>query len=272
MSKSQPTDNEVFEGIIAAAIEAGKVVHDIYRGQIDVSHKADASPVTNADHAAEAVILARLGEVAPHIPIIAEEEVAAGRVPTVGTEFFLVDPLDGTKEFIQKRGDFTVNIALIRNRLPVLGVVYAPAKSSLFAGNVTAKNAFRSDVNSDSSEPTPRRAIKVRPVPLNGVTAVSSRSHSTPETDAYLALCNVIDRVSVGSSLKFCLVAAAEADLYPRLGTTMEWDTAAGHAVLLAAGGSVWAPGGVPLLYGKADFRNSHFIASGKLIPPPLAT
>lgn len=271
MSKSQDSEF-LFEAIIAAAVEAGKVVHDIYRGQIDVSHKGDASPVTNADHAAEAIILKRLGEVAPHIPIIAEEEVAAGRVPAVGTEFFLVDPLDGTKEFIQKRGDFTVNIALIRNRQPVLGVVYAPAKSSLFAGNVTAKNAFRSDVNTDSSEATTRRAMKVRPVPQNGVTAVSSRSHSTPETDAYLALCNVSDRVSVGSSLKFCLVAAAEADLYPRLGTTMEWDTAAGHAVLLASGGSVWAPGGGPLLYGKPDFRNSHFIASGSLIPPPLAT
>src|SRR5260370_31503437 len=119
MSKSQPTDNEVFEGIIAAAIEAGKVVHDIYRGQIDVSHKGDASPVTNADHAAEAIILKRLGEVAPHIPIIAEEEVAAGRVPAVGTEFFLVDPLHGTKEFIQKPRAFTVNISPIRNQQPV---------------------------------------------------------------------------------------------------------------------------------------------------------
>jgi 3'(2'), 5'-bisphosphate nucleotidase len=114
MSQSQTPDNDIFEAIIAAAIEAGKVVHDIYRGQIDVQHKADTSPVTNADHAAEAIILKRLGEVAPHIPIIAEEEAAAGRVPTVGREFFLVDPLDGTKEFIQKRGDFTVNIALIR--------------------------------------------------------------------------------------------------------------------------------------------------------------
>src|SRR2546423_13315897 len=137
MSQSKPTDNDIFEAIVAVAVAAGKVVHDIYRGQIDVQHKADTSPVTNADHAAEAIILKRLSEVAPHIPIIAEEEVASCRVPKVGTEFFLVDPLDGTKEFIQKRGDFTVNIALIRDRTPVLGVVYAPAKSSLFAGNVT---------------------------------------------------------------------------------------------------------------------------------------
>src|SRR6202022_898755 len=157
MSKSQPTDNDIFEAIIAAPVWAGKVVHDIYRGEIDVSHKDDASPVSNADHAAEAIILKRLAEVAPHIPIIAEEEVAAGRVPAVGTEFFLVDPLDGTKEFIQKRGDFTVNIAPTPHRQPVLGVVYAPAKSSLFAGNVTAKNAFRSDVNTDISEAMPRR-------------------------------------------------------------------------------------------------------------------
>ena len=271
MSSSRPTDSQLFEAIVATAIEAGRVVHNIYRGGFDVSHKADESPVTSADHAAEAIILQKLREVAPHIPIIAEEEVAAGRVPTVGNEFFLVDPLDGTKEFIQKRGDFTVNIALIRDRAPVLGVVYAPAKSMLFAGNAGAQSAFRSDEDTDGSSAAPRRAIKVRQVPKSGVTAVSSRSHSTPETDAYLAQFNVSDRVSIGSSLKFCLVAAGEADLYPRLGPTMEWDTAAGHAVLLAAGGSVWAPGGTPLVYGKSGFRNTFFIASGALTPPPLA-
>ena len=263
-------DNQLFEAIVAAAIEAGRVVHNIYREGFDVQRKADESPVTNADHASEAIILKRLAESAPQIPVIAEEEVAAGRVPSVGTEFFLVDPLDGTKEFIQKRGDFTVNIALIRDRTPVLGVVYAPAKSSLFAGNVIAKSAFRSDEDTDTAEHAPRRPIKVRAVPDSGVIAVSSRSHSTPETDAYLAKCKVADRVSVGSSLKFCLVASGEADLYPRLGLTMEWDTAAGHAVLLAAGGSVWAPGGTPLLYGKPAFRNSFFIASGAWVPPAL--
>jgi len=271
MSKSRPTDSELFQAIIAAAIEAGRVVHNIYRGGFDVSRKADASPVTNADHASEAIILRRLAESAAQIPVIAEEEVAAGRIPEVGAEFFLVDPLDGTKEFIQRRGDFTVNIALIRDRVPVLGVVYAPARSSLFAGNVTAGSAFRSDQGTDSEQAAPRRPIKVRPVPESGAIAVSSRSHSTPETDAYLAQCNVSDRVSVGSSLKFCLVAGGEADLYPRLGPTMEWDTAAGHAVLLAAGGRVWAPGGAPLVYGKPGFRNSFFIASGALTPPPLA-
>src|SRR5262249_45385384 len=252
-------DTQLFEALIGAAIEAGRVVHNIYRDGFQVGLKADESPVTNADHAAEELILSRLRAVAPEIPIIAEEEGAAGRVPTVGAEFFLVDPLDGTKEFIQKRGDFTVNIALIRDRVPVMGVVYAPAKSTLFAGNVATRTAFRSDESTDSPERAPRRTIKVRPVPASGVTAVSSRSHSTPQTDAYLAGCNVSDRVSIGSSLKFCLVAGGEADLYPRLGPTMEWDTAAGHAVLLAAGGSVWAPGGTPLVYGKSGFRNSFF-------------
>src|SRR6266404_2909185 len=187
MSKSQPTDNDILEAIIAAAIEAGKVVHDIYRGQIDVSHKGDASPVTNADHAAEAIILKRLAEVVPHIPIIAEEEVAAGRVPAIGHEFFLVDPLDGTKEFIQRRGEFTVNIALIRAGAPVLGVVYAPVNASLYCGNVEATSAFRSTQRTDSDEPSARQPIRVRPVPASGLTAVVSRSHATPETDAYLA-------------------------------------------------------------------------------------
>jgi 3'(2'), 5'-bisphosphate nucleotidase len=257
--------------MIDAAIEAGRAAHEIYRGDFDVIAKADASPVTSADHAAEAIILERLARAAPSVPIIAEEEVAAGRVPVVGDEFFLVDPLDGTREFIQKRGDFTVNIALIRGGSPVLGVVYAPVKSSLFAGNVGAKSAFRSAQNTESTQAAPRQPIHVRPAPANGLIVVSSRSHSTPETDAYLASYTVADRVSIGSSLKFCLVAAAEADLYPRLGPTMEWDTAAGHAVLVAAGGTVRAPGSVPLRYGKPGFRNSFFIASGSVDPVPLA-
>ena len=270
MSEKSPADSQIFEAAVAAAIEAGKVVYTCYRGEFDVHRKADSSPVTDADHAAEAVILARLREAAPRIPIVAEEEVAAGRVPAVGSEFFLVDPLDGTKEFIQRRGDFTVNIALIRNGVPVLGVVYAPAKNRLFAGNVTLNSAFRSDQDPDSAEIAERHSIRVRAVPSDGVTAVSSRSHSTPETDAYLSQVKVAEQVSVGSSLKFCLVAAGEADLYPRLGPTMEWDTAAGHAVLLAAGGTVSAPGGGPLLYGKQGFRNTFFIASGALTPPLL--
>jgi len=272
MSDGHTSDTRLFEAAIAAAIEAGRVAHEIYRGNFDVRRKADESPVTDADHAAEAIILERLARAAPGVPIVAEEEVAAGRVPRIGSEFFLVDPLDGTKEFIQRRGDFTVNIALVRDGGPVLGVVYAPAKSSLFAGRQGPEaTAFRSEQSPDGTEAAGRRPIRVRAPPASGLTVVSSRSHSTPETDAYLAGYNVVDRVSIGSSLKFCLVAAAEADLYPRLGPTMEWDTAAGHAVLVAAGGSVWAPGGVPLRYGKPGFRNSFFIASGTLVPQQLA-
>jgi 3'(2'), 5'-bisphosphate nucleotidase len=271
MSQRQPSDGELFEAMIEAAVAAGRIVHTIYRGDFTVQRKADESPVTAADHAAEALILERLAKAAAHIPVVAEEEVAAGRVPAIGSEFFLVDPLDGTKEFIQKRGDFTVNIALIRDGAPLLGVVYAPAKASLFAGNVPARTAFRSDQGTDSADVPARRPIRVRTVPSAGATVVSSRSHSTPETEAYLASCRVSDRVSVGSSLKFCLVAAGEADLYPRLGPTMEWDTAAGHAVLVAAGGRVLAPGGLALRYGKRGFRNSFFIAFGTVVPPTLA-
>lgn len=270
MSDRLDSDRRLLEAMILAALEAGRAVHDIYRAGFDVSRKADDSPVTNADHAAEAIILRHLAQAAPEVPIVAEEEVAAGRIPVVGREFLLVDPLDGTKEFIQRRGDFTVNIALIRDGIPVLGVVYAPANSRLFAGHVGAKNAFRSEQPAGSPEVAARHPIRIRVAPVQGITVVASRSHATPETDAYLAHYCVVDRVPVGSSLKFCLVAAGEADLYPRLGPTMEWDTAAGHAVLSAAGGTVWAPGSVPLTYGKPNFRNPSFIASGSVVPLPL--
>jgi 3'(2'), 5'-bisphosphate nucleotidase len=257
----------LLDAMVAAAIEAGRAECEIYQGAFRVHHKEDASPVTAADHAAEAIILERLRQAAPGVPIVAEEEVAAGRIPKVASEFFLVDPLDGTKEFIAKRGDFTVNIALIRDGAPLLGVVFAPANAKLFVGDVPSRKAFRADQNPDPGTRAQLEPIRVRQVPPRGITAVASRSHSNPETDEYLAKHNVADRVSVGSSLKFCLVAAGEADLYPRLGPTMEWDTAAGHAVLLAAGGQVTTPEGAPLRYGKPQFRNSFFIASGPSAP-----
>jgi 3'(2'), 5'-bisphosphate nucleotidase len=260
----------LLEAMIGAAVEAGRAAHEIYRSGFDVQHKADHSPVTAADHAAEAIILERLAHAAPAVPIVAEEEVAAGRLPAIGNEFFLVDPLDGTKEFVQKRGEFTVNIALIRGGSPVLGVVYAPVNSTLYIGNVAAGSALRSHQRTDSKETALREPIRVRAVPPSGVTVVISRSHATPETESYLANYAVAERVSVGSSLKFCLVAAGAADLYPRLGPTMEWDTAAGQAVLVASGGSVLAPDGAPLRYGKPGLRNSFFIASGSLNPVPL--
>ncbi len=265
------TDDQLIESLLAAAVAAGKAALDIYRAGFTVTQKADQSPVTAADHASERIILERLAQLAPAVPVVAEEAAAGGSIPQVREEFFLVDPLDGTKEFIHRRGEFTVNIALVRNRAPALGVVYAPVGGVLYAGNVGTARAFRCSHPADATTPGQREALHVRRVPPAGITAVVSRSHSTPETDAYLSHYTISDRVSIGSSLKFCLVAAGEADLYPRLGPTMEWDTAAGHAVLAAAGGQVLAPGGEPLVYGKPGFRNSFFIASGALSPVPLA-
>ena len=264
-------DDELIEALLPAAVAAGRAALEVYRTGFTVSRKADQSPVTAADHASERIILEHLARLAPGVPVVAEEAVAAGNIPRVHEEFFLVDPLDGTQEFVHRRGEFTVNIALVRRRMPALGIVYSPVGGMLYAGNVGAASAFRSSHPADAATSGRREPLRVRPVPAAGITAVVSRSHSTPETEAYLSHYTVSQRVSVGSSLKFCLVAAGEADLYPRLGPTMEWDTAAGHAVLAAAGGKVLAPGGEPLAYGKPDFRNSFFIASGTLSPVPLA-
>jgi 3'(2'), 5'-bisphosphate nucleotidase len=261
---SHVPEHPLLPQLLSAAIEAGRAICDIYSRGFEVRSKADRSPVTEADHAAEAIILERLEQCAPGVPVVAEEEVAAGRVPAIGERFFLVDPLDGTKEFVARRGDFTVNIALIEHGDPTLGVVYAPANSRLFAGDVANRIAFRSAQRTESSGLAPREPIQVREVPERGITAVASRSHRTPETDAFLLKAKVKDLVSVGSSLKFGLVAAGEADLYPRLGPTMEWDTAAGHAVLAAAGGKVATLEGSPLRYGKPGFRNPSFVASGR--------
>jgi 3'(2'), 5'-bisphosphate nucleotidase len=271
MSHTVQTDSQLLEAMIEAAIEAGHAVQEIYRGasqgSLAIRSKADASPVTRADQLSEAIILERLARCAAGTPVVAEEEVAEGRIPATGDEFFLVDPLDGTKEFIARRGEFTINIALIRNRTPELGVVYAPTSGRLYASNAPARVAFRSDREERGGESHPREPIHIRPVPAEGITAVSSRSHPSPQTDAYLAAYAVAERISIGSSLKFCLVAEGRADLYPRLAPTMEWDTAAGHAVVLGAGGSVVTGDGEPLRYGKPEYRNPWFVASGMLTP-----
>jgi 3'(2'),5'-bisphosphate nucleotidase len=264
-------DTPLLEIMVSAAIEAGRAACAIYRSGFEVETKQDDSPVTAADHASEAVILARLHAAAPAIPVVAEEQVAAGRVPQIGAQFFLVDPLDGTKEFVQRRGDFTVNIALVRGGAPELGVVYAPAKSQLFAGDVAARRAFRSGQSPDQDLVAGRSEIRVRTPPAVGLTVVASRSHLNAETDQYLRRLKISNLVSVGSSLKFCLVAAGEADVYPRLGPTMEWDTAAGQAVLAAAGGTVINLDGSPFRYGKPEFRNPSFIATSTLTVLPQA-
>jgi 3'(2'), 5'-bisphosphate nucleotidase len=265
------SDSLLLHAMVEAALEAGRAANRIYHGTFTVHTKTDDSPVTAADHVAEEIILAALRHHAPGIAVVAEEQAAAGHVPAVAEEFFLVDPLDGTKEFVQKRGDFTVNIALIRRAAPALGVVYAPVTGQLFVANVVAANARRAQVDPDTAVAAQLRPIQVRKLPAAGIVAVASRSHRTPETDAYLARYSIAELVAVGSSLKFCLVAAGEADLYPRLGPTMEWDTAAGHAVLLAAGGRVLGADGQPLGYGKPQFRNPWFVASGAFVPHAFA-
>jgi 3'(2'), 5'-bisphosphate nucleotidase len=244
------------EAIVDIARAAGEVIMAVYATDFAVRGKSDASPVTEADERAETVIVQRLRALTPDIPIVAEEAVAAGQVPEVGDRFWLVDPLDGTKEFASRNGEFTVNIALIDGGVPVLGVVLAPAIGRLFAG--------AAGLGALAEQGGTRRAIRCRTVPTEGLTVVSSRSHGDAAAlDAFLAGRRVAASVNAGSSLKLCLLAAGEADLYPRFGRTMEWDIAAGHAVLLAAGGRVVTLQGEPLRYGKPGFENPHFVAEG---------
>ena len=248
------------------AARAGEIVMRHYNsGNVEQWDKDDRSPCTAADRDAEAFILAELADLRPRLPVIAEEEVAAGRTQTIGEQFYLVDPLDGTKEFLRRNGEFTVNIAEIESGKPVRGVVYAPAKDRLFLGEVGAGAFELALAQGETLDLNAARPIHVRKAPADGMIAVASRSHRDSKTDEYLAHYKIRDFISAGSSLKFCLVAAGEADIYPRHGRTMEWDTAAGHAVLAAAGGSVTRIDGSPFVYGKAseDFANPFFVARG---------
>jgi 3'(2'), 5'-bisphosphate nucleotidase len=254
----------VFERL---ALQAGRTVLDIFQHGCAVEKKADSTPGTMADRESEAIILAGLRAAFPHIPCVAEEEVADGIAPAaLGREFFLVDPLDGTKEFVGRRTDFTVNIALIRDGAPAVGVVFAPCGRRFFSGRPGRAETLGIDGEFRILD---RRPIVMRPA-ASPLAVVASRSHNTPETDAYIATLGAAEIVSVGSSLKFCLLAGGEADLYPRFSRTMEWDTAAGDAVLRAAGGMTRTLDGKPLAYGKrnqphdADFANPNFIAGGQ--------
>lgn len=253
MSHGDPT---LLEPLAALARDAGRGILEIYATDFAVACKDDASPVTAADECAESIIVAGLTRLTPEIPVVSEEAAAAGRIPERGRRFWLVDPLDGTKEFIGRNGEFTVNIALVEEGQPVLGVVLAPALNRLFAGAV-GDGAYVEDA-------VGRRRIHCRAVPAEGLTVVSSRSHGDAAAlEAFLAGRKVAASVNAGSSLKLCLVAAGEADLYPRFGRTMEWDIAAGHAVLRAAGGHVRTLDGAELRYGKDGLDNPHFVAMG---------
>lgn len=245
-----------------AAREAGEAILTIVRRGFEVEAKQDRSPVTEADRAAELVILAALARAAPGVPVIAEEEVAAGRIPAHEDTYFLVDPLDGTKEFVRGGDDYTVNIGLIEQGLPRLGVVFAPATGVLHGG-IVGEGAWVNDGGG-------RRLIRTRERGEQ-ITAVASKSHLNQATIDYLeAAVGTCGYVSVGSSLKFCIVAEGRADIYPRASPTSEWDTAAGHAVLLAAGGIVDGPDGRPLRYGKRAFLNRAFVATAGWKAPRL--
>jgi 3'(2'), 5'-bisphosphate nucleotidase len=247
--------NALAEAFCVMAERAGHEILRVYHGEFEVRDKADFSPVTDADERAEQLILERLAASAPGIPVIAEESVAAGRIPDIGDgPFILVDPLDGTKEFVSRNGEFTVNIALIEDGRPVLGVVHLPVLGETYW--------TRGDGEAWRERRAERARIHCR-VPGDELVAVASRSHGNPETDAYLARFPIKERISAGSSLKFCRIAEGVADIYPRIGRTMEWDIAAGHAVLAAAGGRVTTLDGLPLGYGKPGFENPPIVARG---------
>ena len=247
------------------ALSTGQAILEVYAGACAARQKADASPVTDADERAETVILTQLAAAFPQLPVIAEESVAHGVVPACGSRFILVDPLDGTREFLAHNGEFTVNIALIDTGAPVAGVVYAPALDRLWFGGA---NAWTCAATPGAALPPAGdwRRISARAPEPDGLVALCSRSHGDASTEEFLAGHKIARRVNAGSSLKFCLIAEGEADVYPRFGPTMEWDIAAGEAVLRAAGGRVLTPAGEPLRYGKADegFRNGAFVAWGR--------
>jgi 3'(2'), 5'-bisphosphate nucleotidase len=252
------TSSSPLAEVEAVARAAGEQVLAVYADDLAAQMKSDGSPVTEADHRAQEIICGGLARLDPDAPIVAEEgcRLTSDDVRAPG-RFWLVDPLDGTKEFLSHNGEFTVNVALVEAGTPVLGVILAPALGRLFA--------CAPDSGALVEDAAGRRVLSARTIPDEGATVVSSRSHGDPDAlSRCLAGQKVAASICAGSSLKFCLVAAGEADVYPRLGRTMEWDTAAGDAILRAAGGSVMDLEGRPLRYGKPGFENPHFIAQGR--------
>jgi 3'(2'), 5'-bisphosphate nucleotidase len=242
------------------ALEAGDRIMEVYRSpEFEVKAKSDASPVTEADEAADALISAGLRAAFPDVALVTEEQAASHAL--AAATFLIVDPLDGTKEFVQRRGDFTVNIAYVEDGVPLRGVVYAPAQGRLFYTRADGRSVEETGPL-DRQAPGNLRPLSVSRPDNAALMVVASKSHRDAATDAYIARYAVRDMTSAGSSLKFCLVASGEADLYPRLGRTMEWDTAAGDAVLRGAGGRVVRFDDLtPLAYGKPGWDNPHFIA-----------
>jgi 3'(2'), 5'-bisphosphate nucleotidase len=244
-------NSELLDLMLDAARAASTAIMEVYLGDFEHIAKADGSPVTVADQRAETIILEKLSP--SGIPVLAEESAAAGVVPTLGHRFFVVDPLDGTKEFLKRNGEFTVNIALVEQGLPILGVVLAPATGATFVGS--PDGAFEITARDEREQ--------LHTVADGPMKVVASRSHGHAALSGFCDAFQVVEDVSVGSSLKFCLVARGEAQLYPRFTPTSEWDTAAGQAVLEAAGGKVVTLDGEPLRYGKGgDNLNPFFVAA----------
>lgn len=249
--------NDYLEASCKIARNAGGIIMGYFSNGYSKSKKTDDSPVTDADIAANKFITEELGRIAPRIAIIAEEDEALG--DSSHQSFFLVDPLDGTRSFVRGEAEFTVNIALIENGAPVFGVIYCPPQDILYYGLVGG-NAYK------QIGENPPQIIKTRDFPSDGLTVVRSRSHPSKATNDYLQTLQIKELVSGSSSVKFCMVAEGSADIYPRFGRTMEWDTAAGHAILAAAGGVVETADGNPFVYGKQGFENPPFIAYGKRV------
>jgi 3'(2'), 5'-bisphosphate nucleotidase len=246
--------------VIAVAHRAGAAIMPFFQGVYATAHKEDRSPVTDADHAADALIKPALAALLPGVPVVTEESVAAAPAAEAlaGGTFWLVDPLDGTKEFVAHRDEFTVNIALVERRRPILGVLHVPPRGVTYAatGPGTAVKL---------AGDAPAQPIAARTAPAGGLVVAHSRSHNRrTDLEEYLAPYRVAERIVMGSALKFGLIAEGSADLYVRLGPTGEWDTAAGQAILEAAGGSVVDHAGAPLAYGKAAFLNPGFVARGR--------
>lgn len=251
------TDTDLLALAADLANRAGAAILAVRAKGFDVERKSDASPVTAADRAAEAIIVAGLRQATPEIPVVAEEEIAAGHVPPSASAFWLVDPLDGTKEFAAGQNEFTVNVGLIRDGRPALGAVAVPATNELFGG-IVGRGAWKRDKAGE-------QAISVRATPPEGMTVLASRYHATDNRlGSFLEGRHVAKVINMGSALKICRLAEGAADLYPRFGRTMEWDTAAPQAVLEAAGGSVRLFDGPSLDYGKPDWANPPFVCTGK--------
>jgi 3'(2'), 5'-bisphosphate nucleotidase len=256
MNIDRVTLNSLSAALVDIAERAGREILTVYGAGFDVRTKRDATPVTEADERAEKLILKALAEIAPQFPVVAEESVAEGRVPEIdGTPFFLVDPLDGTKEFVSRNGEFTVNIALVEKSAPLIGAIHVPVLEESYWCDGDGAAWRRRGA---------RQAERIRcRKPSAGLVVVASRSHRDSKTDAFLQKFKVKEQIAAGSSIKFCRVAEGAADLYPRLGRTMEWDVAAGHAIVNAAGGSVTTVDNGPLSYGKSDFANPFFVVRG---------